>query len=177
MCNVGKGHCKEKKEKVLPVLKMSSGECTETRCPSDNYSKNVPTRWGELRRRHVWWTVAGIWRNPAASPVASRWWGCDPCLSRSPEQRASRACAAALWRPAIETKAERDCWRGKTERCRAAKASLNKHTEDREQTLNSILYQWVNTINKHLEGWSGFTFVAFCYQKSLGHCKHLQKLN
>lgn len=68
-----------------------------------DYFKNGPTRWGAQRQRGVWCSVADIWRNPAASPAASRWWGCDPCLSRSPEQRASHACATALWRPAIET--------------------------------------------------------------------------
>lgn len=88
------------------------------------YFKNVPTKWGAQRQRGVWCSVADIWRNPAASPVASRWWGCDPCLSRSPEQRASHACAIALWRPAIEIERYREREREflivETERCSAA---------------------------------------------------------
>lgn len=67
-----------------------------------------PTRWGAQHRHGVWYSAAGIWRNLAAFPVASHWWGCDPCLSRSPQQRAPHVYVIALWRPAIEARRESD---------------------------------------------------------------------
>lgn len=69
---------------------------------------NQLTRWGAQHRRGVWCSAAGTWRNPAAFQAASRWWGCDPCLSRSPQQRAPHAYVVALWRPAIEVRSERE---------------------------------------------------------------------
>lgn len=64
------------------------------------------TRKGAQHLRGAWCSAADTWRNLAAIPVASRWWGSDPCLSRSPQQRAPHVYVGAPWRSAIEAHSE-----------------------------------------------------------------------
>lgn len=128
----------------------------QKRCDfQQNHSETDPTWWGAQHQRGVWCSAADIWRNPAASLAASRWWGCGPCLSRSPEQQASHACATALWRPAIKIQREKNSNQGWWE---AAGQWGLPQAGTKELTLN-VIYPWESfayfAVRKHLDTGSG----------------------